>query len=147
MYSKEEIRELKRAFWTTFSEEYPRKWLLYDTKIKDFSFKFYVDNKRVEVLLAIENNDLELRKIYFQKIESLKTILEEEFLPDVFFDEHFVLTNGKEISKIWVEKDQISFHNKNNWEEILDFFYEKMSAFERFFYQYEDYIRDLETNV
>lgn len=147
MYSKDEVRELKKEFWTTFSEEYPRKWLLYDTKIKDFSFKFFVDNKRIEVLLAIENKDLELRKIYFQKIESLKTILEEEFLSDVLFDEHFVLSNGKEISKIWVEKEKISFHNKANWEEIFSFFYEKMDAFERFFYEYEDYIRDLETNV
>lgn len=147
MYSKEEVRALKKEFWIDFSEKYPRKWLLYDTKIKDFSFKFYVDNKRIEVLLAIENNDLELRKIYFQKIESLKTILEEEFLSDIFFDEHFVLSNGKEISKIWVEKDRIGFHNKANWEEIFGFFYEKMDAFERFFYEYEDYINDLETNV
>src|SRR5690606_16483410 len=147
MYSKEEVRELKKEFWTTFSQEYPRKWLLYNTKIKDFSFKFYIDNKRIEVLLAIENKDPELRKIYFQKIESLKTILEEEFLNDVLFDEYFVLDNNKEISKIWVEKDRISFHNKNNWGEIFAFFNEKMDAFERFFYEYEDYIKDLETNV
>src|SRR5690554_506806 len=147
MYSKKESRELKREFWTTFSEKYPRKWLLYNTKIKDFSFKFYADNKRIEVLLAIENKDLELRKIYFQKIESLKAVLTEEFLPDVFFEEHFVLDNGKEISKVWVEKNQISFHNKDNWDEIFDFFHQKMDAFERFFYEYEDYIRDLEINV
>jgi len=147
MYSKEEVRELKKEFWTNFSQQYPRKWLLYDTKIKDFSFKFYIDNKRIEVLLAIENKDLELRKIYFQKIESLKSILEEEFLNDVLFDEHFLLDNGKEISKIWVEKEHISFHDKNKWGEIYSFFYEKMNAFERFFYEYEDYIKDLETNV
>lgn len=147
MYSKEEVRELKKEFWTTFSQEYPRKWLLYNTKIKDFSFKFYIDNKRIEVLLAIENKDPELRKIYFQKIESLKTILEEEFLNDVLFDEYFVLDNNKEISKIWVEKEPISFHNKSNWDEIFTFFNEKMDAFERFFYEYEDYIKDLETNV
>ena len=147
MYSKEEVRELKKEFWTNFSQQYPRKWLLYDTKIKDFSFKFYINNKRIEVLLAIENKDLELRKIYFQKIESLKSILEEEFLNDVLFDEHFLLDNGKEISKIWVEKEHISFHDKNKWGEIYSFFYEKMNAFERFFYEYEDYIKDLETNV
>lgn len=147
MYSKEEAKELKKEFWITFSQEYPRKWLLHNTKIKDFSFKFYLDNKRIEVLLAIENKDLELRKIYFQKIESLKAILEEEFLSDVLFDEHFVLDNGKEISKIWVEKNLVSFHNKNNWDEIYSFYYEKMDAFEHFFYEYEDYIKDLEINL
>ncbi|MDK2773180.1 MAG: DUF4268 domain-containing protein, partial [Flavobacterium sp.] len=29
----------------------------------------------------------------------------------------------------------------------FDFFNEKMSAFELFFYEYEDYINDLETNT
>jgi hypothetical protein len=28
--------------------------VLYDTKIKDFSFKFYVDNKKAQVLIDIE---------------------------------------------------------------------------------------------
>ncbi len=147
MYSKDEIRELKTEFWNIFAEQYPRKWLLYDTKIKDFALKFYLDKKRVEVLIAIEHKDLELRKIYFQKIESLKTILTEEFLPDVEFDEHFTLSNGKQISKIWVEKEGITFHNKKNWDDIFEFFYDKMDAFERFYYEYEDYIKDLETNV
>ena len=147
MYSKEQIQELKREFWSSFAEKYPRKWLLYHTKIKAFSFKFYTDNKKIEVLLAIEQRDEDLREIYFQKIESLHTVLKEEFLPDVLFDQHYTLDNGKTISKIWVEKINISYHNKNNWDQIFCFFYEKMDAFERFFYEYEDYIRDLETNV
>ncbi len=147
MYSKEQIQELKREFWSSFAEKHPRKWLLYQTKIKDFSFKFYTDNKKIEVLLALEQRDQDVRKIYLQKIESLRTILKEEFLPDLIFDEFHVLENGKTISKIWVEKININYHNKNNWDEIFDFFYEKMDAFERFFYEYEDYIRDLETNI
>jgi hypothetical protein len=48
MYSKEET-QIKREFWIEFAEKYPRKWVLYDTKIKDFSFKFYVDNKSASV--------------------------------------------------------------------------------------------------
>src|SRR5690606_19635819 len=115
-----------KEFWTVLSEEYPRKWLLHNTKIKDLSFQYYVDNKQIDVLLAIENKDSELRKIYFQKIESLKTVLKEEFLPDVFFDEHFVLSHGKEISKVWVEKNPISVHNKNNWNDNFSFVDEKM---------------------
>ena len=31
--------------------------------------------------------------------------------------------------------------------EIFDFFAEKMDAFERFFYENEDYIKDLEINT
>ena len=74
MYSKEEAQKMKREFWVTFAAEYPRKWLLYDTKIKDFTFKFFIDNKKAQVQLDIEPSSEEKRKIYFEKIESLKTI-------------------------------------------------------------------------
>lgn len=147
MFSKEEAKRIKRDFWINFSEEYPRKWLLYNTKIKDFSFKFYVDNKKAQVLLEIEPKDDELRKIYFEKVESLKQVLIDEYIEDVIFERDFYLENGKIVSRVWVQLDYISVNNKNTWPQIFDFFNEKMSAFELFFYEYEDYLKDLEINT
>ncbi|MFT4612543.1 MAG: hypothetical protein ACI9OT_001931, partial [Gammaproteobacteria bacterium] len=43
MFSKEESRQLREEFWTSFGKSFPRKWILYDTKIKGFSFKFDFD--------------------------------------------------------------------------------------------------------
>jgi hypothetical protein len=140
MYSKEEVQALKKEFWTAFAVAYPRKWLLYDTKIKDFSFKFYIDNKKAEVLLAVEHKHPELKKKYFERLESLKTLLLEDYLPEASFDEYYRLDTGKVIGKVWVEFP-MGFHNKNNWPQIFDFFYEKMDAFERFFYEFEDFIK------
>ncbi|AWM12773.1 DUF4268 domain-containing protein [Flavobacterium sp. NRK F10] len=147
MFSKEEARQIKKEFWTHFAEEYPRKWLLYDTKIKDVSFKFYIDNKKAQVSLDIEPKEDEKRKIYFEKVESLKTILQEDYLPDAIFERHYFLESGKEISRIWVELPGISINNKNTWSQVFDFFYEKMTAFEMFFYEHEEYIKDLEINT
>lgn len=147
MFSKEEALQIKKDFWIAFAAEYPRKWLLYNTKIKDVTFKFYVDNKKAQVLLDIEPKDEEKRKIYYEKVESLKTILLEDYLDDVIFERNFYLETGKVISRVWVEKTGISINNKNTWPEIFDFFAEKMDAFERFFYENEDYIKDLEINT
>ncbi|HEX8575593.1 MAG TPA: DUF4268 domain-containing protein [Flavobacterium sp.] len=147
MYSREETQKLKREFWIAFAEKYPRKWLLYDTKIKDFAFKFYVDNKKAQVLIDIEHRDDEKRIIYFEKIESLKTILEEEFIPNLVFEKNFILENGKTISRIWIEKLGFGVSNCNNWDIIFDFFNENMDLLERFFYEYRDYISNLETNI
>ena len=72
MYSREETQRLKREFWIAFAEKYPRKWVLYDTKIKDFSFKFYVDNKKAQVLIDIEPRNEDNRIAYFEKLEALK---------------------------------------------------------------------------
>ena len=147
MFSKEEALQIKKDFWIAFAEEYPRKWLLYNTKIKDVTFKFYVDNKKAQVLLDIEPKDENKRIIYYEKVESLKNILLEDYLEDAIFERNFYLENGKVISRVWVEKTGISINNKTTWPEIFDFFAEKMDAFERFFYENEDYIKDLEINT
>ncbi len=147
MYSKEEAQQIKKEFWTAFAEAYPRKWLLYDTKIKDVTFKFYIDNKKAQVLLDIEPKDEEKRKIYYEKIESLKTILHEDYLPEAILERNFYLDNGKVISRIWIEKLNVSLNNRKYWPEIFEFFSETMTKFELFFYEFEDYIKDLEMNT
>lgn len=147
MYSKEESLKIKKEFWVQFAETYPRNWILYNTKIKDVTFKFNVDNKKAQVLLDIEPKEEEKRKIYFEKIQSLQTILLEDYLPEAIFERNYYLESGKVISRIWVEKLNVSLNNKNTWNVIFDFFNEAMSQFEVFFYEYEDYIKDLEINT
>ena len=143
MYSKEEAQKLKREFWIDFAAKYPRKWVLYDTKIKDFSFKFYVDNKKAQVLIDIEHRSDDKRIAYFDKLESLKNILEEEFVKDLVFEKNFVLENGKSISRIWIEKLEVSVSNRKYWDSIFAFFNEKMNALENFYNEYDAYIQDI----
>jgi hypothetical protein len=147
MYSKEETQRIKREFWVKFAEKYPRKWILYDTKIKDFSFKFFVDTKKAQVLVDIEHRINEKRTIYFEKMESLRAILEDDFIKNLVFEKNYTLDCGKIISRIWIEKLEVSSNNKNSWDSIFDFFYDNMHALEMFYFEYGDYIRDLETNT
>ncbi|WP_343618561.1 DUF4268 domain-containing protein [Flavobacterium sp.] len=144
MYSREESQRIKREFWVAFAEKYPRKWVLYDTKIKDFSFKFYVDNKKAQVLIDIEHRSDEKRNAYFEKLEALKGILEEEFIQDLVFEKNYTLESGKTISRIWVEKLGVGFSNRNHWDAIFDFFNEKMRALEMFYLEYDEFIKDIE---
>ena len=144
MYSKQENQRLKQEFWITFAERYPRKWVLYDTKIKDFSFKFFVDNTKAQVSIEIERRNEDKRLAYFDKIVALKNILEEEFIQDLVYQKNHTLDNGKTISKIWVEKLGITVSNRTNWDAIFDFFFEKMSALELFYLEYDTFIKDIE---
>ncbi|CAM4027654.1 DUF4268 domain-containing protein [Flavobacterium branchiophilum] len=146
MYSKQENQRLKQEFWIAFAQKYPRKWLLYDTKIKDFSFKFLGENKKVQVLIDIEHRNESKRLQYFDKIKALQHILEEEFIRDLVYEKNYILDNGKTISRIWIEKSPISISNRQHWDEIFDFFNEKMSAFELFFAEYDEFIKDIDDN-
>lgn len=142
MFSKQEAQQLKKDFWIAFGKSFPRKWLLYDTKIKDFSFKFSVDNKKAEVSLDIEMKDEIFRNAYYEKIWSLEDIL-KSYVGEFYKDEFYSLENGKIISRIWVEKKDVSVFNKNTWSDIFSFFVEKMDGFENFFFDYEDFIKDV----
>ena len=142
MFSKQEAQQLKKEFWIAFGKSFPRKWILYDTKIKDFSFKFSADNKKAEVSLDIEMNDELFRNAYYEKIWSLETILEEQ-IGEFHKDEFYTLENGKTIARIWAEKHGVSIFNKNSWQEIFEFFVEKMNGFEMVYYEYEDFIKDV----
>ncbi|MGR7814046.1 DUF4268 domain-containing protein [Lacinutrix undariae] len=141
MFSKEESRLLREDFWTSFGKSFPRKWVLYDTKIKGFSFKFHFDTKTALVALDLED-DLENRITYWEKLQSMKTILLDDFLPDAIFEEEYFLDNTKEISRIYIPLEQkVSIHNKNSWRDVMEFFNEKMDKFEQFYLEYEDFLK------
>ena len=143
MYSKQENQQLKQEFWIMFATEYPRKWILYDTKIKDLSFKFFVDNTKAQVIIDIEHRNEEKRIAYFEKFESFKNIISEDYIQNLIYNKNFTLESGKTISRIWVEQLNVSVSNRNYWNEIFAFFNEKMNALEMFYLEYEGVIKDI----
>lgn len=140
MFSKEESARMRQEFWTSFGKSFPRKWILYNTKIKGFSFKFHFDTKKAMVLVVIEGN-LEHRIRYFEKMQSLENLL-MDYWDDAVFSDSFELENGKEISCVFVEKYGVSIHNKSTWQETMNFLYGKMLKLEEFWLEYEDFFRD-----
>ena len=141
MFSKEESKRLKQEFWTSFGKSFPRKWILYNTKIKGLSFKFHFDTKQAFVSLDIEG-DLENRIKYWEKMVSLKSILLDEYLSASIFEEAYILENGKEISRISVKLiGMVSIHNKNTWQKTMEFFNVTMSLFEDFFMEYKEILK------
>ena len=141
MFSKEESRLLRQKFWTSFGKSFPRKWLLYNTKIKGLSFKFHFDTKKALIALDLEDN-LENRINCWEKLIALKSILQNEYLPNAIYEEEYYLENGKEISRIYVPLEQkVSIHNKNSWRDVMEFFNIHMTLFEAFYEEYRDIIK------
>ena len=141
MFTKEEAAQLRKLFWTSFGKSFPRKWLLYNTKIKGFAFKFVADRKKEMVCLDIEHSEEIANELLFDQMLSLKTLLENE-IPEVIFDNSYELESGKQIHRIYVPFEQkFSIYNKNTWRDCYEFFVDEMSKFELFFYEYEDFIK------
>ena len=138
MYGKEESKRLRQDFWIAFGKSFPRKWVLYQTKIKGMAFKFHFEVNGAMVSLDVDHNDLERRMALWDKLLSLKTLLMTEYLPDAQFNDSYLLDNQKEISRIFVVKEGVSIHNKNTWQESMIFLQETMQRFEAFFEDYRE---------
>ncbi len=142
MFSTTEAKQIRQEFWTTFGKQYPRRWLLYNTKIKNVTLKFTFTTKKAQVSIDIEPNDSLLREYYFDKFLSLQSILTTEYLEHIVYDAHYELDNGKFIPRLYVEKLQVSIHNRTTWEETMQFLSDQMELLEDFFVTYKDYIKD-----
>ncbi|GAA4277981.1 DUF4268 domain-containing protein [Aquimarina mytili] len=140
MFSKEESKKIRQEFWIHFGKQYPRKWLLYNTKIKDVSLKFTFTTKKAQVSIDIEPYDEIIRAYYYDKLLSLNNIIKTEYLEDIVFEDHYQLENGKVISRIYVELQNVSIHNKNTWEQTMNFLNYHMDKLEAFFIEYKDFI-------
>ncbi|MCC8360211.1 DUF4268 domain-containing protein [Salinimicrobium sediminilitoris] len=140
MYSREESKKVRQEFWISFGKNYPRKWLLYNTKIKDFSLKFTFTRRLAEVSIDLDATDEILKLYYFEKLQSLQAILKDEYLPDAVLAEAYELDNRKIISRVYVTKNGVNIHDKKDWPIVQAWLAEKMDALERFFLEYRDYI-------
>ena len=143
MFSKEEATLLRKEFWISFGKSFPRKWLLYNTEIKGFSFKFVADRKRAAVCLDIENPDELVNLLYYDQMLSLKVLLSSK-IPAIIFNDAYELESGKTIHRIYVPfEGKFSIHNKNTWRDCFEFFMETMPKFEEFYGEYEDVIKNI----
>ncbi|MEW7281093.1 DUF4268 domain-containing protein [Aquimarina sp. 2201CG1-2-11] len=141
MFSKEDSKKIRQEFWTTFGKEYPRKWLLYNTKIKDVTLKFTFTTKKAQVSIDIEPDDKLIRAYYYDRFLSLKAIISTNFLESIIFEESYELENGKVISRLYVELPKVSIHNKSTWNDTMIFLDQHMDKLETFFLEYKDYIK------
>ena len=142
MFSHEESKKIRQEFWTSFGKEFPHKWLLYNTKIKEIQLKFSFTRKFAMVSLDIIDQDEFIRSYYFEKLESLKTVLNESYLPNIQYEKEYELPEGKMISRIFVEKEGVNIHRQKDWPEVKEFLAENMLKMEEFFEDFEDFLKN-----
>ncbi|RKS42672.1 uncharacterized protein DUF4268 [Gillisia mitskevichiae] len=140
MFSKEDSKKMREEFWTSFGKKYPHKWVLYHTGIKEVQLKFTFNTDLAQVSIDISSADEVIQEYYFEKIYALRTILKEEYLPTIEIEKNYLLPEGKEVSRFYVQLDSVNIHNKTHWPQVFEFLNNNMGQLEAFFIEYKDYI-------
>jgi len=150
MYSKEEAKAMRQEFWDSFKilskrkrarKKLPANWILTNTGVKALNLKFHVDRKVAQVGIDLETRNMDKRIELFEKLESVKKILENIMLEPMTWELEYIRENGKSVSRIYVELQGVDIYNRETWPEAHRFMVERMMKLEEFYTEYRDFLK------
>jgi hypothetical protein len=150
MYSKEEAKEIREDFWDRFTtlsvkkraaRKLPGKWMLNQTGIRALNLKFHVDRKVAQVGIDLETRNMDKRIEIYEKLEAVKTLLEQAMGGPMQWELEYIRENGKSVSRIYKEIDGIDIYDRQTWKKAHEFMLDNMLKLELFYREYQDYFK------
>ena len=141
MYKRQEASLLREEFWTTFgqymspvlsSEGMRINWINYKTGFRHVYFRMDVNNTLATISISLEHPDPDIRELYFQQFEELKTLLHASLGEEWNWQQYTTVGEGKIISRIYKELAGVSLFNKEFWPDLISFFKPRIIALDRF---------------
>lgn len=119
-----------------------RKWITYNTGIKDIVLKFDVTREFARTMLLVEHRNENKRFDIFVRIKDYEMLYEEYLGDDWIWDEQLKTDSGKEVCAIYKQIDNVNIYNKNDWTRIFDFLGSEMIKLESAFIEFKPLIKD-----
>jgi len=152
MYTKEELKQLKKEFWESFAlfcevqpYLYTRKktWVLYDTKVKGVELKFDATRQGAYVILEVNHRREDDRLEMYEKLTWYKETLEQDLPGELIWDMCYVREAGNQVCRIYLSKEGIDIHRQTDWGEFFTFMARNMFLLERNFLSISEYLKEV----
>lgn len=150
MYSQLEKKSLREEFWNSFKtysnkrklrSKKPGKWIMNDTGIKGLSLKFYFGESIAWAGIEISSNKVDRQIELFDKLEKLKTILENAVPQTLEWELETYTEAGVPVSRVGSKIENVNVYNKDSWKIINGFLYSVMAPIEDVFREYFDFLK------
>ena len=150
MFSKEEAKALREEFWDQFKtlsirrrirKKLPGEWLLTNTGIKALNLRFHVDREVAQVGIDLETRNMDKKIELYEKLESLKKLLEEAMESPMIWELEYIRENGKSVSRIYLQMEGVDIYKRDTWAGAHKFMYDNMMKLEAFFGEYQDFLK------
>jgi len=150
MFSKEEAKQLREEFWGQFltlsrqrriRKKLPGDWILNQTGVKALNLKFHVDREVAQVGIDLETRNMDKRIGLYEKLESVKKILEATLEEPMTWELDYLRENGKSVSRIYLELEGVDIYESSTWPTAHEFMYQKMMKLEEFYREYRDFFK------
>ena len=150
MFSKEVAKQLREEFWDQFktissrrriSKKLPGDWILTQTGVKALNLKFHMDREMAQVGIDLETRNMDKRIELYEKLESVKLILEETMGEPMTWELEYIRENGKSVSRIYLQLEGVDIYDNSTWPAAHEFMYKKMMKLEEFYREYRDFFK------
>ncbi|MBL7745240.1 MAG: DUF4268 domain-containing protein [Chitinophagaceae bacterium] len=141
MYTRQEISQVRKKFWTTFGQYMrpvtgadgeKKNWLNYKTGIRHIYFRMVAGKDYASVAIELQQTDSALQDHYFNQLLSMKNVLEQ--MTGEVWDWQSQITdeNGNVISRISKTVEGVNIFNETDWPRIISFLKPRMIALDEF---------------
>jgi len=141
MYSKREASLRRKNFWTQFGQ-YMRplhnstnesvNWLNYKTGARHIYFRLDAGVNQATIAIEIRHPDASQQTHYFEKFRKLESLLHQTIGEMWQWQLHAIDEDGKLVSRIGTQLDDVNVFNNGDWPAIISFFKPRMIALDVF---------------
>ena len=146
MLTKEARKELNTNFWEGLRKEMRNykssngrgiNWINYPSDVKDIYIRLVVAPKKTTLCFDIQPKDDDIRSILWEQMTELKVVMESE-VGEALWNEESHEFNGRKVSRIHWELNDLNFYDIKNHKEINRFLRDKLIKFDTFYQEYKE---------
>jgi Domain of unknown function (DUF4268) len=152
MFTKNEKKQFNSDFWNSFGlymKKYNQRlgrvrWVNYRTNVKDIYFRLDMTQKEAVFSIEIQHKDDGIRELFYEQFQELKTVLENSIGNDVVWEQVAFNQYNFPVSKIYIELNDVSIYNKDDWQKTFQFFEKRMVGLHEFWLEFNEVFKNLE---
>lgn len=147
MFSKEELKARKTAFWQEFKSRMQHvrssngrkmNWINYPSEVEYIFIRLDADNQCARFMVDIQAKDAGIRAIIWEQLQELKAVMVSEMGTEGVWIEDAHSRHIPHFSRIQWELTDVNFFNPDDHEAIYTFFADRLICFDRFYQEFKD---------
>jgi len=130
MFSKDEEKALRSAFWTGLTSKIQRfrsstgrriNWFKYPTGLNDIYIRTEVDQHGCRICIDMQFKNEGIRALFYEQFLETKTVFENTMQSPVIWNPKFEHSYGTEVARISVENTRTNLFRQEDWAEMHEF--------------------------
>lgn len=130
MFSKDEEKALRSAFWGTLTNKIQKfrsisgrriNWFKYPTGLNEIYIRTEVDQHGCRICIDLQFKNEGIRELFYEQFLETKTVFENTMKTEVTWTPNFMHPYGTEVSRISVENNTTNLFNQEDWSEMHSF--------------------------